>query len=51
MKKFIIEYRDSREGNLRKTEIIAKDSSLALYQAQNDDYYFGQLLSIEEEEL
>ena len=39
-----IEYRDARDGDLRETEVVAKDSGEALDIAMREDYYFGEFL-------
>ena len=42
-----ISYTDSREGDLRRVEIIAEDEGDALDEAM-EDYYFGKLIDIDE---
>lgn len=42
---YTVEYRDSRMGDLRETEVLAEDEGEALDIAQ-EDYYYGSLLSI-----
>ena len=49
MSKYLYEvsYTDSREGDLRRVEIIASDEGEALDEAM-EDYYFGKLVDLDE---
>ena len=49
MGKYVVTYTDSREGELRKTEVEAEDTGEALEIAMEEDYYFGKLIEIEED--
>jgi len=42
-----VSYTDSREGDLRRVEVIACDEGAALEEAL-EDYYFGKLIGIDE---
>lgn len=49
MRKYLytISYTDSREGDLRRAEVVACDEGEALEEAM-EDYYFGKLVDIDE---
>lgn len=41
-------YLDSRDSHSRIMQVVAEDTTDALRQAYEDDYYFGELISIDE---
>lgn len=47
---FEASYTDSREGDLRRTTVIAKDEDEAWWLVA-DDYYFGSMISLENTEI
>ena len=51
MKKYLYEvsYLDSRDSHLRTTEVIAESEGEAFELASEDDYYFGRLVSIDQQ--
>lgn len=48
MKYFHVEYRDSREGQLRETTVACEHDYDVIETVYEEDYYAGDILSINE---